>query len=47
MVLYYKRKSDIDNWDAVISKFTNDALVEFGCVSDDNVDIFIEKTCKV
>lgn len=47
MILYYKRKVDIDNFDSVISKFTNDALVEMGCVSDDNVEIFVEKSCKV
>jgi len=29
MTLFYKRRADLDNIDAVISKFTNDALVEY------------------
>jgi len=47
MTLFYKRRADLDNIDAVISKFTNDALVEYWCVSDDNVEVFVEKLCKV
>lgn len=43
MTIYYKRTSDIDNWDWVISKFFNDCLVELWCVPDDNMHYFIEK----
>lgn len=43
LTIYYKRISDLDNWDAVISKFFNDALVELWCVPDDNMEYFIEK----
>ena len=47
MTLYYKRISDMDNWESVITKFFNDALVEYWCVPDDNVKYYIEKHCVV
>lgn len=47
MTIYYRRISDLDNWDSVITKFFNDALVEYKCVPDDNMKYFIEKHCVV
>jgi len=47
MVLYYKRNCDLDNFDAIISKFLNDALKEIGSISDDNVNVFQYKSCRV
>jgi len=43
LTIYYARISDLDNWDAVLSKFFNDTLVELWCVPDDNMKYFIEK----
>lgn len=40
--VFYSRISDLDNWIAVCSKFFNDALVEFGCVTDDNMKYLTE-----
>lgn len=43
LTIYYSRLSDLDNWDAVITKYFNDAMVELWCVTDDNMEYFIEK----
>lgn len=34
--LYWRRISDLDNWQAVITKYFQDALVDAGCIPDDN-----------
>lgn len=47
MTIYYKRISDLDNWEAVITKFFNDALVELWCVPDDNMKYYTKKDIKV
>lgn len=45
--VFYKRISDLDNWDSICSKFLNDAIVELWCVSDDNMLVLIEKHATV
>jgi Holliday junction resolvase RusA-like endonuclease len=44
--IYYptRRVFDIDNIGSVITKFTHDALVEFGILEDDNYNIVTEIT---
>jgi len=37
-----KRKFDIDNIGAVVSKFNNDALTELGILEDDNYSVITE-----
>lgn len=46
--IYYptRRLFDIDNIGSVITKFTHDALVEFGILEDDNYKIVEEITYK-
>lgn len=46
--IYYptRRLFDIDNIGAVVTKFTHDALVEFGILEDDNYKIVTEITYK-
>jgi Holliday junction resolvase RusA-like endonuclease len=46
--IYYptKRAFDIDNIGSVITKFTNDALVEFGILVDDNYNYVTELVFK-
>jgi len=34
--LYRKRMSDLDNWQAVVTKYFQDALVEYKCIVDDD-----------
>ena len=34
--------SDLDNWSAVVTKFLQDALVEYWCIEDDNFN-YIKK----
>lgn len=36
--LYWKRMSDLDNLQAVVTKYFQDALVEYDCIKDDNFD---------
>lgn len=40
--LYWKRISDLDNWQAVVTKYFQDSLVECRCIEDDNFN-FIKK----
>lgn len=40
--LYWRRMSDLDNLQAVVTKYFQDALVECGCIIDDNF-IYIRK----
>ena len=45
--LYWKRLSDLDNLQAVVTKYFQDALVEFGCIEDDNFKFIKMNTYEV
>jgi|SaaInlStandDraft_7_1057024.scaffolds.fasta_scaffold01102_8 hypothetical protein len=45
--LYWKRLSDLDNLQAVVTKFFQDALVECGCIEDDNFNYIRMNTYEV
>lgn len=45
--LYWKRLSDLDNLQAVVTKFFQDALVECGCIEDDNFNYIRKNTYEV
>lgn len=41
--LYYSHKSDLMNVASIVSKYFLDAMVEYKCIPDDNIDIVIEE----
>ena len=45
--LYWKRLSDLDNLQAVVTKFFQDALVECWCIEDDNFNFIRMNTYEV
>lgn len=42
--LFYRSMSDLDNRQAVITKYFQDALVECECIEDDNFDYIKKNT---
>lgn len=39
--MYYSHMSDLDNWQSVVTKFFQDALVECKCIPDDNMSVIV------
>lgn len=39
--MYYSHMSDLDNWQSVVTKFFQDALVESKCIPDDNMTVIV------
>lgn len=47
ITIYYAYMSDLWNVESIVDKFLNDALVEYWCIPDDNMNYYIEKHVKV
>ena len=45
--LYRKRMSDLDNWQAVVTKYFQDALIGHWCIEEDNFDYIKKNTYEV
>jgi len=45
--LYWSRLSDLDNRGAVVTKYLQDALVEYWVIEDDNFNFIVENNYKV
>jgi len=45
--LYWQRLSDLDNRQWVVSKYFQDALVEYWCIEDDNFNVIKKNTYEV
>lgn len=39
--MYYSHMSDLDNWQSVVTKFFQDALKEYWCIVDDNMNYIV------